>query len=392
MRRGDGSRLEGKDRQFKSFCLKSRDLMITILCLLPFHAVSGFVRQSAEMPDQEILAIVAPSENLIPQTLLAIVHAPEIQNQLQLDERNQIELKAILKAIDRSWWPARNLPGEQLRELTSRLELELLNQFQEKFPPSATRRLQQLELQSQGPRLLLRGDVAQKLELTSGQQDQLLGIFQKTEKERAGVQQRREQDSSFSVETTLAELQQQEIETSYGVLTDRQRERLSNLLGPILNFDSVARIFPLAPDLHDSGEWFGTPLDPSRLAGKVVIVHFYAFQCVNCRRNFSDYLQWHQEFDNQEVVILGIQTPETEAERDPDRVREAALRDRFPFPVLVDLKKTNWEAWGNTMWPTIYVVDRNGYVRYWWQGELNWQGATGARKIAEVVTDLLQEK
>jgi hypothetical protein len=57
----------------------------------------------------------------------------------------------------------------------------------------------------------------------------------------------------------------------------------------------------------------------------------------------------------------------------------------------MDLKSENWKAWGNTMWPTVYVIDKKGYLRHWWQGELNWQGATGDQTIERIADDLLKE-
>jgi hypothetical protein len=56
------------------------------------------------------------------------------------------------------------------------------------------------------------------------------------------------------------------------------------------------------------------------------------------------------------------------------------------------LKKANWDAWANTMWPTVYVIDQEGYIRTWWQGELKWEGATGDKTIADAVENLLEAK
>ena len=89
--------------------------------------------------------------------------------------------------------------------------------------------------------------------------------------------------------------------------------------------------------------------------------------------------------------MIGIQTPETAREREPDAVKAAAAERKLKFPILVDLASENWKAWGNTMWPTVYVVDKNGYLRQWWQGELNWQGATGDQSIEQTVEAALKE-
>ena len=118
----------------------------------------------------------------------------------------------------------------------------------------------------------------------------------------------------------------------------------------------------------------------------------YAFQCHNCHANFPIYQRWHERYQDRGVVVIGIQTPETAAEAEPERVRAAAEERGFQFPVLLDLDKRNWNAWSNTMWPTVYVVDQRGYLRHWWQGELNWRGATGDQAIEELVEQLLQEQ
>ena len=88
--------------------------------------------------------------------------------------------------------------------------------------------------------------------------------------------------------------------------------------------------------------------------------------------------------------MIGIQTPETSLERKPDAIREAAQERDLQFPILIDLDSENWKAWSNTMWPTVYVIDRDGYIRHWWQGELNWKGATGDQTIEGLVQELIQ--
>ena len=107
----------------------------------------------------------------------------------------------------------------------------------------------------------------------------------------------------------------------------------------------------------------GQPFSFDQLRGKVVLLHFYAFQCHNCHANFAIYNRWHQALRDKGIVVVGIQTPETEDERDTSRVLAAARKAGFEFPVLVDTKSANWEAWGTTMWPTVYVIDRRGYGR-----------------------------
>ena len=123
----------------------------------------------------------------------------------------------------------------------------------------------------------------------------------------------------------------------------------------------------------------------------MVVVHFYAFGCINCIRNYPTYLDWHEKYRGKNVVILGIHTPETTAEEDSSAVKTKAEGAAFEFPVLIDNKKANWNAWGNSMWPSVYLVDKRGYLRYFWPGELMWQGSTGDEWMAARIEDLLAE-
>jgi peroxiredoxin len=148
----------------------------------------------------------------------------------------------------------------------------------------------------------------------------------------------------------------------------------------------------MAPELVAVEHWINSePLTLAKLRGKVVLVHFYAFQCHNCHANFDIYRRWHGQLRERGVVVLGIQTPETSRERDPQAVKAAARDRELQFPILVDLDSENWKAWGNTMWPTVYVVDKQGYLRHLWQGELNWNGATADKTIEQVVEQALAE-
>jgi thiol-disulfide isomerase/thioredoxin len=127
------------------------------------------------------------------------------------------------------------------------------------------------------------------------------------------------------------------------------------------------------------------------LTGKVVVLHFYAFGCSNCIHNYPTYLEWQERFRDKDVVILGIHTPETAAEQDSATVKTKAADAKLQFPILIDGTKANWRAWGNSMWPSVYLVDKRGYLRHFWPGELKWQGATGDQWMRDRIEELLAE-
>ena len=70
-------------------------------------------------------------------------------------------------------------------------------------------------------------------------------------------------------------------------------------------------------------------------------------------------------------------TPETEPERDFQALRRKTAEEKFVFPIVMDSESRIWNAWGNSMWPSVYVLDKEGYLRHFWPGELKWQGNDG---------------
>lgn len=89
--------------------------------------------------------------------------------------------------------------------------------------------------------------------------------------------------------------------------------------------------------------------------------------------------------------MLGIHTPETAQERVVDKVRSKAKQDGLTFPIAIDNEHKIWNAWGNSMWPSVYLIDKQGYVRYWWIGELKWEQADGEKQLRGRIEELLKE-
>ncbi len=328
-------------------------------------------------------------EPLVPQNLLKLIHTPEVQKELGVLEDDR--LLEILKEIDAIWWPARILP-ETIQVKTVRdLEVRLLESLQPLLTPEKLRRLQEIEVQSQGTRALVRPEIAKSIRLNDHQLSGIKQALLATDAVTRKLSEKPGGDSELAKQLNLA--REREQRTIDEILTPSNRQALAKLIGEPFDTVSLKRIFPLAPELIDSGEWTDsgrTTLESLR--GNIVLVHFYAFQCHNCVANFDHYNRWHDSLSEKGVKVIGIQTPETRAERDPSLVKQAALKKGFGFPVLIDLKNDNWNAWGNTMWPTVYIIDKRGYIRFWWQGELNWQGATGDKAIEKLVEELLTEK
>ena len=243
--------------------------------------------------------------------------------------------------------------------------------------------------------MLLADDVAEALALTVPKRTRLSEIFLETDRLTAELSKERPSGESTEEETSrkIEKRKDQEREQIQTVLSAPQRAQIGALTGDPFDFARVKRTLPLAPELASDGvTWLqGDPITLADLRGKVVAVHFYAFQCINCQRNFPHYQAWHRDYADQGLVVVGIQTPETSAERDADRVAAAMKKDGFKFPVVMDADSSNWDAWGNTMWPTVYLIDKKGFIRRWWQGELNWKGTPGEQQMRQTIEDLLAE-
>jgi peroxiredoxin len=172
--------------------------------------------------------------------------------------------------------------------------------------------------------------------------------------------------------------------TSFG----RSDAKLNTNLTPALDGD--ADRVP-APEFTGVTDWVNSkPLKLADQKGKVVIVHFWTNGCINCIHNYPHYRAWTEKYkDNKELLMVGIHTPEFDAEKDVDRIKAKAEKYHLTFAIAVDNKQANWQAWGNRYWPCVYLVDKAGNVRHRWEGEL---GDEGYKKVTRLIDELLAEK
>jgi thiol-disulfide isomerase/thioredoxin len=105
------------------------------------------------------------------------------------------------------------------------------------------------------------------------------------------------------------------------------------------------------------------------LRGKVVLVHFWTYPCINCIHTIPHLNDWYQKYSNKGLVIVGVQTPEFSDEKNIDNVKAAVNNFQIKYPVILDNNYATWNAYGNNYWPRDYLVDNQGYVRYSHIGE-----------------------
>jgi peroxiredoxin len=149
------------------------------------------------------------------------------------------------------------------------------------------------------------------------------------------------------------------------------------------------------PELEErpAEEWINSkPLKLSELHGQVVVLHFWTFGCINCMHNYPAYKAWQERYAGKGVTIIGVHAPETEHERDLKSVRKSAEKNGLKYPIVLDKDKKTWAAWGNRWWPSTYLIDKQGFVRYRWDGELNWRGTKGEAVMRQKIEQLLAEE
>jgi thiol-disulfide isomerase/thioredoxin len=148
-----------------------------------------------------------------------------------------------------------------------------------------------------------------------------------------------------------------------------------------------------APEFARGTKWLQSkPLTLAALRGKVVVVHFWTFGCVNCIHNYPAYKAWQQKYARKGVTIIGIHTPEFKHEADLKKILAQAKKNGLKFPIAVDNDGRNWKNWKNRYWPSIYLIDKKGRVRYRWEGELGSEKTKGHRVLRKRIEELLAEK
>jgi len=108
-------------------------------------------------------------------------------------------------------------------------------------------------------------------------------------------------------------------------------------------------------------------------------------------RNYSSYKSIWNEFKDKGVVMIGIHTPETKAERNVQSVKKKMDEAGLTFPIAIDNKTTMWHRYHNAYWPSVYVIDREGIARWGWAGELGWKGAKGEYHMRQRIQWLVDE-
>jgi thiol-disulfide isomerase/thioredoxin len=140
------------------------------------------------------------------------------------------------------------------------------------------------------------------------------------------------------------------------------------------------------PSLGGATGWLNTPpLTTEELRGKVVLVDFWTYTCINWLRTLGYVRAWAEKYDDQGLVVVGVHTPEFPFEQDVENVREAAKDMTVEYPVALDSDYAVWRAFSNRYWPAVYIADAEGQIRHHQFGE------GGYEECERVIQQLLRE-
>ena len=322
----------------------------------------------------------------LPYLTLMLARDPSIHTELSLSPAQIGKVEAAIASVDQTLWQLRDVPVDKSGAQASAMLTQLRDQLKRDLKKSQLDRLDQLIFQARGIKALFSPEVVQRLKLTTSQLAQLRKVLDDS------LASSSKKEGSTSTSQTQQERNKAEQKRVNSVLNSKQGAALQAMLGKPFDFSQVIQIGCVAPEIRGVDAWINSdPITLRQHRGKVVVVHYWAFGCINCIRNLPHYQSWYEKFSKEDVTIIGFQTPETDAERNLDNLRRNVRERQIEYPVAFDLKSENWRAWGNDMWPSVYLIDKRGRVRNWWYGELNWQGGNGEEFMRKKIEQLVAE-
>ena len=135
---------------------------------------------------------------------------------------------------------------------------------------------------------------------------------------------------------------------------------------PVVNLPIEAHLASFA---GATGWLNSAPLSAEGLRGKVVLVDFWTYTCINWLRTLPYVRAWAEKYEDQGLLVVGVHTPEFPFERDPTNVRAAANEMRVGYPIALDSNYAVWSAFSNHYWPAVYIADTEGRIRHHQFGE-----------------------
>jgi thiol-disulfide isomerase/thioredoxin len=135
-----------------------------------------------------------------------------------------------------------------------------------------------------------------------------------------------------------------------------------------------------------AGEWINSePLKVSELRGRVVLIEFWTFGCINCRNTLPFIKSWHDRYQDKGLTVVGVHSPEFDEERDVEKVRSEVASLGVHYPVVTDNDYQTWNAYNVEAWPTAFLLDKQGRIRWKHVGEGDY--AEAERMIQQLLAE-----
>ena len=359
-------------------------VIINFLCFLTLTFPAIAISEETSLVSQNIP---------IPFPMTVILRNATVQHELELDAKQINEIDTLLDKVELPLFQLRDIPQEQRNLKAANLINNLKNNLKIILNKKQIDRLYNLTWQLMGITAFEDTELVNKLKLGESQKKRIHNVIKQLNSKIAKSNQENQNSEEADLANIKKTLYLNANQRINKILTAEQNDNLPKILGESFDFSSFKYLACKAPEFQPVETWLNTDTQqlPS-LKGKVTVIHFYAFSCINCIHNIPFYNKWQSSFPPDNFQIIGIHRPETKNEEVLDNVKKKAQESKMIYPIAVDLDSKNWDTWANNIWPSIYLVDKDGYIRYWWYGELNWQGAQTEKILRQWIDNLLKEK
>ncbi|MHC4508064.1 MAG: redoxin domain-containing protein [Planctomycetota bacterium] len=350
--------------------------------------VSAQIPNAAAEPEPESYPVrIIP----VPHPITSLLRDEVVRLELALSPPQVGEIDKAVGEVDLPLWRLRHLSPAKRNEEADPLIRRLKARLSRILSSPQLDRLSQIARQAEGIGVVLEPEMVERLNLSVAQAGDIAAVLRASYEKLAVVQSNGEMLDDTRRAAYALKLRAEAERNVLAVLSGHQQRVVNMLMGRPFDLSRVPVIACRAPEF-EGGTWLNSPpLKMSDFRGKVTVIHFYAFGCGNCVRTLPYYNDWREQFPAESFRIVGIHRPETQRERQIEKVKEKAAEARIEYPIAIDNESLNWNAWANGIWPSIYLVDKNGFVRYWWYGELNWQGAESEKYLRGKVEELMTE-
>ncbi len=327
-----------------------------------------------------------------PSPLVLLLRDPAVHAELQLTAEQVQAIDRLVGPVDGPLWRLRDATQPEAAEKIEQLIARVDGRLPEILDADQKRRLDQIVFQARGPGALVLPATAERLRLSDEQVERIAALLNDFRKEGEDFEKGVAGKPAGKRAAETAKLQAAQRRRLFAAFTEPQKKALLDLTGKPFDFSKSRRRFARAPEFRGVDPWLNSgPLRLAELRGRVVVLHFWTFESADGVRNLAACNDWHEKYSEKGLAVVGAYTPETDRRPDPQLLRRQVKERALRYPVAVDGARETWTAWANHTCPSVYLIDKQGYVRYWWYGRLDLQGAEGDKVLRERIKELLAE-